>query len=180
MEKKSFYLEKMKIGLISDTHSFIDPQILKHLKDCDEIWHAGDVGNYDVIERLEDLAPVRAVYGNIDGTSIRNSFPEEQIFEVARKKIYMIHIGSYPPKYNRRIREKLLKIKPDIFICGHSHILKIISDQKLNLIHFNPGACGHHGFHSIRTMITFEIINARIEQLKVIELGKRGQKKPLG
>ncbi len=168
----------MRIGLISDTHSFMDEQLLSHLKECDEIWHAGDVGLYSVIEQLSEIAKVRAVYGNIDGQDIRQEFPEHQIFEVESKKIWITHIGGYPPRYNPSIRKQLEIIRPDIFICGHSHILKVIPDKKLNLLHMNPGAAGHHGFHKVRTILRFSIDAGKIHSMEAVELGLRGKIKP--
>lgn len=168
----------MRIGLISDTHSFIDEQIIKHLKDCDEIWHAGDVGQISVIEQLKELGTLRGVYGNIDGQDIRQEFPEHQVFELESKKIWMTHIGAYPPRYNPTIRKQLEVIKPHIFICGHSHILKVIPDKKLNLLHINPGAAGHHGFHKVRTLLRFSIDEGNIHSMEAVDLGKRGKIKP--
>ncbi|WP_020526759.1 metallophosphoesterase family protein [Flexithrix dorotheae] len=165
----------MKIGLLSDTHSFLDPRIYDYFKDCDEIWHAGDIGSIELLDELEKFKPLKAVYGNIDGKEIRTEAPEEQIFECAGMKIWMIHIGGYPPKYTRMIKEKLTEYKPDIFICGHSHILKIIFDKERKVLHINPGAAGNHGFHQIKTMVRFEINQGKVENLEVIELGKRGR-----
>ncbi|QNL22554.1 metallophosphoesterase family protein [Hyphobacterium sp. CCMP332] len=168
----------MRIGLISDTHSFIDEQIISLLKDCDQIWHAGDIGDPIVAERLSEISVLKAVYGNIDGPEIRQSYPEHQIFEIESKKIWMTHIGSYPPKYNTSIRKQIEIIRPDIFVCGHSHILKVIPDKKLNLLHMNPGAAGHHGFHKIRTLLRFSIEKGNIHSMEAVELGKRGKIKP--
>ena len=162
-----------RIGLLSDTHGFLDEKIINHLKECDEIWHAGDIGSIDVIDQLSEITTVKAVYGNIDGHTIRISCPENQIFECEGLKVWMTHIGGYPPKYNRSIIEGLDRIKPGLFICGHSHILKVMPDQKRNLLHINPGACGKNGFHKVRTMVRFNIDKGRIGDLQVIELMPR-------
>jgi len=163
----------MKIGLLSDTHSYLDPQIFKHFEACDEIWHAGDIGNIELCDQLQAFKPLIAVYGNIDGQDIRLSHPEHQIFEREGFNIWMTHIGGYPPKYTSKIKLKLDEFKPDLFVCGHSHILKVISDPKRNLIHLNPGACGKHGFHQVKTLLRFELNNKKISNMQVIELGKR-------
>ncbi|MBX2840722.1 MAG: metallophosphatase family protein [Flammeovirgaceae bacterium] len=164
----------MKIGLLSDTHSYLDQRIYDYFKGCDEIWHAGDIGSIELLDELVKFKPLRAVYGNIDGKDIRIEAPEERVFECNGMKIWMIHIGGYPPKYTRQTKEKLLEYKPDIFICGHSHILKIIFDKDRKVLHINPGAAGNHGFHQVKTMVRFDINLGKIENLEVIELGKRG------
>ena len=164
----------VRILLLSDTHSFIDDQILKFVKQADEVWHAGDIGNITVTDTIKALKPLRAVYGNIDNTEVRAEFPLDNEFTVEGVAVYMTHIGGYPPKYNQRSREKLYLNSPDVFICGHSHILKVMPDKKLDLLHMNPGAAGKHGFHSIRTMLRFTIDKKEIKDLEVIELGKRG------
>ncbi|MFT5618489.1 MAG: putative phosphoesterase [Arenicella sp.] len=164
----------MKIGIISDTHSYIDERICEHLQNCDEIWHAGDIGSLEVTDNLESIAEVRAVYGNIDGGDIRQTFPENQVFECEGKKVWMTHIGSFPPNYNKTIKIQLNRIRPDIFVCGHSHILRVISDPNRRLLHINPGAAGKHGFHKMRTLVRFDIENGKIDNMEVVELGKRG------
>lgn len=164
----------MKIGIISDTHSYLDPQFKTYFKDCDQLWHAGDIGSMEVADQLEAFKPTIFVYGNIDDQKMRIRYPKNQIFECAGLKVFMTHIGGYPPNYKPEIRKELDEIKPRIFVCGHSHILKIMPDQKRNLIHFNSGAAGKHGFHHIRTLIRLEINNAKITNVEVIELGKRG------
>ena len=164
----------MKIGLLSDTHSHMDDQILKHFKECDEIWHAGDIGDRKIMEPLQEIAPVVAVYGNIDDASLRIEFPEDQIFVRNKHKIYMTHIGGYPGRYKSRAKLIIQEERPQIFICGHSHILKVISDPVEGLLHMNPGACGHHGFHKVRTLLRFDLYETGIANLEVIELGKRG------
>jgi putative phosphoesterase len=168
-------LANMIIGLISDTHSFLDPKVFDHFKAVDEIWHAGDIGDHSVIRDLQKFKPVRAVFGNIDDKTIQFEFPEDLWFNCEGFKIWMTHIGGAPPNYNPRIK-KLLKDKvPDIFICGHSHILRIKKDPNYNnLLYINPGAAGNHGFHLMKTLIRFELVNKEIKKLEVIELGKRG------
>lgn len=163
----------MKIGLLSDTHSHLDERIFHHFKDCDEIWHAGDIGSMEVLESLEKFKPVRAVFGNIDDAKIRRATKEDFWFECEGLVVWITHIGGYPPKYNRRVKEILKERSPDLFICGHSHILKIIKDPLNNLLHINPGAAGIHGFHQIKTIVRFEINDKKINNLQVIELGKR-------
>ena len=144
-----------KILLLSDTHSFVDEQILKFVKQADEVWHAGDIGRLDVIDTLKKLKPVRAVYGNIDNHLIRTEFPLDLKFIIEDVDVWITHIGGYPNRYDVRIKEELTKNPPKLFICGHSHILKVIYDKKLNLLHMNPGAAGKHGFHKVRTMLRF-------------------------
>ena len=162
-----------KILLLSDTHSYIDDQILKFVKQADEVWHAGDIGSIDVTDTIQKLKPLRAVYGNIDGKDMRAEFPLDSIFEVEKTKVWMTHIGGYPNKYHQRVREDLKKIKPSIFICGHSHILKVQYDKKLNILHLNPGAAGKYGFHAVRTMLRFELDKGEIKKLEIIELAKK-------
>jgi hypothetical protein len=164
----------MKIGLLSDTHSTLTDDMLAYFKDCDEIWHAGDIGNEAVAEKLKAFKPLRAVYGNIDGSELRSDFPEEQIFVCDELTVYMIHIGGYPPKYTAKIKQRLNEVKPGLFICGHSHILKVIPDKSRNLLHMNPGAAGNNGFHKVRTMLRFDVNKGQIQNLELIELGKRG------
>ncbi len=164
----------MRIGLISDTHGFLDPKVLKHFDDCDEIWHAGDFGTLEVSEQLSALKPLRGVYGNIDGQEIRIQHPEHLKFELEGLKIWITHIGGYPGRYNPKIREEIYHWKPDLFICGHSHILKVMRDKNVpNLVHINPGAAGKHGFHKIRTIIKFDLHQGSISNMKAIELGQR-------
>lgn len=163
----------MKIVLLSDTHNYIDNSIKKHLYGADEIWHAGDIGSIELLEEIEMVKPTRFVYGNIDDAKIRRACPREQIFEVDGQKVYMIHIGGYPPKYTTALKQRLLELKPTIFICGHSHILKVIYDKKINCLHLNPGAAGTHGFHKVRTLLKFEINSGKLENMQIVELGKR-------
>lgn len=163
----------MKIGLLSDTHSYLDDRILHHLSTCDEIWHAGDFGNLEVSDTLAGLKPLRGVYGNIDGQEIRIIHPKVNRFQVAGLDVLMTHIGGYPGKYHPDIRIEIQQNPPGLFITGHSHILKVMPDKKLRLLHLNPGAAGKHGFHVVRTMMKFDINAGKIENLQAIELGKR-------
>ncbi|MCP4520422.1 MAG: metallophosphoesterase family protein [Cytophagales bacterium] len=163
-----------RIGIISDTHGYIDDRIIAHFQDCDEIWHLGDFGTWEVAEELAKVKPVRGVYGNIDGQKIRQTFPEHKRFQLEGVSIWLTHIGGYPGKYNPKIREHIYREKPDLFLCGHSHIAKVMKDPKIpNLLHINPGAAGKHGFHKIRTIAKMDLNNGKIENLKMIELGKR-------
>jgi uncharacterized protein len=165
----------MKIGLLSDTHSYLDPKILTYFSHCDEIWHAGDIGDRNVVDELERIKPVRAVFGNIDDKDMQVRFPEDIWFSCEGLTIWMTHIGGAPPNYNPRIK-KIFKAKiPDIFICGHSHILRVKRDPNIkNLLYINPGAAGNQGFHHMKTIMRFEIAGKEIKKLEVIELGKRG------
>jgi len=163
-----------KILLLSDTHSYIDAQIIKFVKQADEVWHVGDIGDLKVTDAIKHLKPLRAVYGNIDDHLARLEFPLDNKFTVEEVSVWMTHIGGYPNKYNQRIREEIKKAPPALFISGHSHILKVQYDKKLNLLHLNPGAAGNHGFHKIRTMLRFTIDKAQIKDLEIIELATRG------
>jgi len=165
----------LKILLLSDTHSYIDDRILSYVKTADEVWHAGDIGSLEVTDSIEKYSKLRAVYGNIDNHDIRQAFPLHQQFNIGTLKIFITHIGGYPKRYNPKIKNELYAYKPDLFICGHSHILKVMRDEKLNLVHMNPGAIGIHGFHQKRTMLRFEINNGKLQNLEVIDFGKRGQ-----
>ncbi len=165
----------IKIGLLSDTHGYLDERILFHLKDCDEIWHAGDIGDAGISDKLSNIKPLRAVYGNIDGTELRIMHPKDLVFNCEDLKVYITHIGGYPGNYSAEARLKIAEIKPDLFICGHSHILKVIPDKVNNLLHMNPGAAGKHGFHKIRTMLKFQVSGKQIKDVQAIELGLRGQ-----
>ena len=158
-----------KILLISDTHGYIDDRIIQYAKQSDETWHAGDIGELKVTDELKKVTTVRAVHGNIDNNKIRAEYPENLRFQIEEMKIWITHIGGYPNKYNQRIRQEINNNPPDIFICGHSHILKVINDKKLDVLHINPGAIGKHGFHHVRTMIRFEIMKNKIQNLEVIE-----------
>jgi len=163
-----------KILLLSDTHSYIDNQILKFVKQADEVWHAGDIGDLSVTDAIKKLKPLRAVYGNIDDNVARLEFPLDLKFEVENVSVWITHIGGYPNRYKPRIKEEIERNPPKIFICGHSHILKVQFDKKLNLLHLNPGAAGNHGFHNVRTMLRFTLDNTKIENMEIIELAKRG------
>ena len=162
-----------KILLLSDTHGFLDDQILKYVKLADEVWHAGDIGNIDVVDALKKLKPLRAVYGNIDNHLIRAEFPENNRFIIEDVGVLITHIGGYPNRYEKRIKNILIENPPKIFISGHSHILKVIFDKKLGLLHLNPGAAGKNGMHKVRTMLRFEIDGKDIKNLEIIELAKR-------
>jgi putative phosphoesterase len=163
-----------RIGLISDTHHFLDPAVLKHFNSCDEIWHAGDFGNAQIASALAAIKPLKGVYGNIDGKDIRGEFPEKLSWQCENVRVFMTHIGGYPPKYNATVKKELLDLKPNLFICGHSHILRIIFDDKISCLYMNPGAAGNQGWHKMRTLIRFSIDGQNIRDCEVIELGKRG------
>lgn len=161
----------VRIGLLSDTHSFLDPSLLPVLEECDEIWHAGDLGSLALLQQLRNLKkPLRVVYGNIDGHDIRIDAPQYLIWHVEKMKIFMTHIGGYPGHYTADVKKRLLAEKPDVYICGHSHILKVIYDKQLQLLHINPGACGREGFQKVRTMIRFTIDQDKVKDLAIIEM----------
>ena len=161
------------IGLLSDTHGYLDDAVFTHFADCDEIWHAGDVGTIAQADTLAAFKPLRCVYGNIDGQDVRIVYPEHQFFEVEGVNVWMTHIGGYPGRYPAKIKETLLHFKPDLFICGHSHILIVMYDQKVKLLHLNPGAAGKHGWHKVRTLLKFTISDKKIANLVVIEIGEK-------
>ena len=163
----------LRIGLLSDTHGFYDPAIADHFSGCHEIWHAGDIGDQQVIDRLSVIAPVIAVYGNIDGYPLRSAYPAHQRHTREGVDIWMTHIGGYPGNYDRGIRSLILADPPDLFISGHSHILKVMHDKKNGILHMNPGAAGRFGLHKVRTLIRFEVDEGRIGNVDVIELGPR-------
>lgn len=163
-----------RILLLSDTHSHMDEAILKYARQADEIWHAGDIGQLEVTDTLKKIKPLRAVYGNIDDHKAKLEFPLDNRFTCEEVDVWITHIGGYPNKYNQRIREEIKTNPPKLFIAGHSHILKVIWDKKLGLLHMNPGACGKHGFHAVRTMLRFTIDGKDIKDLEIVELGKRG------
>ena len=167
----------MRIGLLSDTHAFLDNKIYEYFQKVDEIWHAGDIGTIDLADQLESFKPFRAVYGNIDGGELRIRYPEDQIFTVEEVNVWMTHIGGYPPRYNSRTKARIKKINPKLFICGHAHIIKIMPDPKRpGSLCINPGAAGKHGFHREKTVVRFELMKGRIENLEIIKLGKRAKK----
>ena len=162
-----------KILVLSDTHSYLDDKILKHVSWADEVWHAGDIGDLVVTDTLKKLKPLRAVYGNIDNNQARMEFPLNNRFWCEEVDVLITHIGGYPGKYNPAIRQELQLNPPKLFICGHSHILKVQYDKQLNLLHMNPGAAGIHGFHQVRTMLRFVIDREAIKDLEIIEFEKR-------
>jgi uncharacterized protein len=165
-----------KIGLISDTHGTIETPALAALKEVDEIWHAGDIGDPSVLHALPDVAVKRLVFGNIDITDLRLELEEMLYFEVEGVKVLMIHIGGKPPAYAKGVKKMIAELKPDLFVCGHSHICKVEFDKKLNCLYMNPGAVGNQGFHMVKTMLLFELHEGEIQNLRVLELGKRGTK----
>jgi len=169
----------IRIGLISDTHGYLDENIFKHFEKCDEIWHAGDFGE-GVAEAISAAIAnrgikFRGVYGNIDGRETRSEFPEQLVFNCEEVKVMMRHIGGSPPRYNPETKKELRIHQPQLFICGHSHILKIMYDEKIKCLYMNPGAAGRHGWHKVRTIVRFAIDKKDIKECEVIELGKRGQ-----
>jgi putative phosphoesterase len=162
-----------KIGLISDTHGYLDEVVFRHFESCDEIWHAGDFGTSAISDALQKFKPLRGVYGNIDGQDIRSVFPECLNWECEKVKVMMLHIGGAPPKYNPQAKILLQQYRPQLFISGHSHILKVMFDDKIQCLHMNPGAAGKHGWHKVRTLIRFEIDGSDMRNCEVIELGGR-------
>jgi putative phosphoesterase len=161
------------IGILSDTHGYYDERIAEHFGNCDEIWHAGDVGSYEVIVRLSRIAPVVAVYGNIDGTDIRSRYPLHQRGIREDLDIWMTHIGGYPGRYDTRVKPSIYENPPGLFISGHSHILKIMPDKKSGFLHINPGAAGRNGMHRVRTLVRIGILDGKVDHADVIELGPR-------
>lgn len=157
---------------MSDTHSYLHPQVIKYFDKVDEIWHAGDIGDVKVADELEAFKPFRAVYGNIDGKDLRVRYPEQLRFTMEGVDVFMIHIGGYPGRYAPGVRELIKQQPPKLFICGHSHILKVMPDPTFQLLHINPGACGQQGWHKVKTLVRFELAEGRIQQLEVIELPK--------
>jgi putative phosphoesterase len=162
-----------KILLISDTHSFLDEKLFKHIDEADEVWHAGDIGNVDLTDKLKKLKPLQAVYGNIDSTELRKEFKKNLIFNCENVKVYITHICGQPTNYLKEVKDILELEKPKIFICGHSHILKVMYQNKYEVLHLNPGACGNHGFHQIKTALRFVIDDTEIKDLAIIEFGNR-------
>jgi len=162
-----------KILLLSDSHSHIDDKILKYARQADEIWHAGDIGNLAVTDTLAAIKPLKGVHGNIDDHIIQKEFPLNLRFKCEDVDVLITHIGGYPPKYNSRTRKEIKENPPKLFICGHSHILKVMWDKPLGVLHMNPGACGKHGFHKVRTMLRFVIDGKEIKDLEIIELEQR-------
>jgi putative phosphoesterase len=165
----------LKIGLLSDTHSYLDPKVLEHFRNCDEIWHAGDIGDPDVVAQLMKVKPVKAVFGNIDTKELQSKWPEDLCWEADGVRVLMTHIGGTPPRYNPRVKKMIELEKPRLFICGHSHILKIGRDAEHgSLLFVNPGAAGNHGFHVMKTIVRFEVLSGEVKGMEVIELGRRG------
>jgi putative phosphoesterase len=164
-----------KIGLISDTHGYLDPNVIPYFEVCDEIWHAGDVGNVAVIESLEAIKPTYGVFGNVDGQDIRMRFPKDLWLNRSGFKILITHIAGRPGRYNSRVKTLLASSTPHMLICGHSHILKIMRDPDYsNMLYINPGAAGKHGFHHVKTIVRFTLDHGKVSNLEVIEMGKRG------
>lgn len=164
----------MKIGVISDTHGWVDPAVYEHFAGVDEIWHAGDAGNPGVITELETFKPLRAVWGNIDGFDVRKATKEYLFFTAGSKNVLMIHIGGYPGRYAPRALDLIREFKPDIFVCGHSHILKVMYDKDFQMLCINPGSAGRTGMHKVMTMLRFSIDGDRVSDMEVIEFGSRG------
>ena len=167
-----------RIGLISDTHGNLDPTVMHHFQDCHEIWHAGDFGGEAVADALAAFRPLRGVYGNIDGYDIRSRYPERLVWTCEDLKVYMIHIGGYPGRYAPGVKADLTAERPGLFISGHSHILKIMPDKALHLLHINPGAAGNQGWHKVKTLVRFTVEGDRLTDCQVIELGARSQLEP--
>lgn len=165
----------MRIALLSDTHGYMGQEILEVARSADEVWHAGDIGSEEVTRALSEITRLRAVYGNIDGGVLRMSFPEDQLFEVEGLKVVITHIAGTPGHYNARVKTLIGKEKPGLLVCGHSHILKVLRDPQNGHLHMNPGAAGHHGFHVIRTMLTFKVEHGKVSDLAVVEFGRRGR-----
>lgn len=170
MQTSNFPGSMKKIGLMSDTHGYLHPLVKEYFKNVDEIWHAGDIGNVALADELEALKPLRAVTGNIDGADLRVRYPENLRFELEGVDVWITHIGGYPGKYSPAIRSEIRQNPPKLFICGHSHILKVMNDPALKLLHINPGACGKQGWHKVKTLIRFELEGGTIKNLEVIEL----------
>jgi putative phosphoesterase len=166
---------EMKIGLISDTHGWIHPRLFYHFADCDEIWHAGDIGGMETADRLSAFKPLKAVYGNIDDALVRTTYAESLIFTADEIKVRITHIGGSPGHYDRRVLHELHRNPPNLFICGHSHIAKVMYDKKAGFLYINPGAAGYNGFHKYMTAIRFNIDGKDIHDLELIELGERGR-----
>jgi len=162
-----------KILLISDTHSHLDDALMKHIQEADEVWHAGDIGAIELTDKLKSLKPLRAVYGNIDDQLIRNEFPKNLVFNCEEVKVFITHICGQPSNYLKEVKDIIKEEKPKLFICGHSHILKVMYQPQYELLHMNPGACGIHGFHQVKTVLRFVVDGSEIKDLAIIELGKR-------
>ncbi len=165
----------MKIGLLSDTHGWLHPRLFDHFAECDEIWHAGDIGTIEIADQLAAFKPLRAVYGNVDNAVIRSAYKEHAIFLAEEVRVWITHIGGYPGHYDKRVRKELTENPPDLFICGHSHIAKVMYDDKLGFLFVNPGAAGHNGFHKIMTAVRFQIDGKKIHDFEMIEMGERSR-----
>lgn len=166
----------MRIGLLSDSHGFLDEAVFQWFAECDEVWHAGDFGAAAVLDRLKAFKPVRGVWGNIDGPDVRDALDQDLEWECEGLRVYMTHIGGYPGAYDRRAKSEIVRRGPGLFICGHSHILKVMRDPKLHLVHLNPGACGHQGWHKVRTLLRFTVADGKLSAMEAIELGPRGMR----
>jgi putative phosphoesterase len=166
----------MRIGLLSDTHGFLHDAVFRHLEACDEIWHAGDFGNAAVAEALKSFKPLKGVYGNIDGYDVRSLYPQKLSWMCQEVSVFMTHIGGYPARYAPGVKQEIISHKAGLFICGHSHILKVMYDDKVACLHMNPGAAGNQGWHTVRTLIRFSIDGKDIRDCEVVELGKRGSR----
>jgi uncharacterized protein len=163
-----------RIGLLADTHNYLDEAVFKHFENCDELWHAGDFGTSSIADRLKEFKPLKGVYGNIDGYDVRSIYPEKLAWDCEQVRVFMTHIGGYPNKYAPGVKQQLVVNGARLFISGHSHILKIIYDDKINCLHMNPGAAGNQGWHKMRTIVRFAIDGSNIKDCEVIELGRRG------
>jgi len=159
-----------KIGLLSDTHGFLEPKLFEFFQSCDELWHSGDFGNLDTADQLAAFKPLRGVYGNIDDHKVRAVYPKHIKFRCEEVKVWMTHIGGYPGHYDKSVMPGLLDEAPNLFVCGHSHILRVMFDKKFNFLYLNPGACGHYGFHKVKTFLRFEIEESNIKNLEILEL----------
>ena len=168
-----------KIGIMSDTHGFLNPKLFGFFNDCDEVWHAGDWGSFGLIQLLENFKPLRGVYGNIDGKEIRSVMPSTLNFEIENFKVCILHIGGYPGNYSKEFKQELQISKPDLMICGHSHILKVMRDPLLNFMHINPGACGNYGFQHVNTAIRLKIEDKRMFDLEIWEQKRDNGEQPV-
>ena len=162
-----------RIGLLSDTHNYLDPSVFRHFNSCDEIWHAGDIGNIAIADQLAEMKPLRAVHGNIDGYDVSSIYPESLRFTCEEAEVFMTHIGGYPGRYEKKVKDAYREKPFQLFICGHSHILKVMFDEKWQCLHINPGAAGKQGWQKVRTIIRFVIDGKEIKNCEVIELGKK-------
>lgn len=165
----------MEIGIISDTHGHLEDAVFEHFSQCDEIWHAGDIGTMGVLEQLEAFKPTRAVYGNVDGHELRAAVPEVDLIRAGGMNVMLVHIAGKPPGYSQAVKGLLLKHRPQLLVCGHSHILKVAPDKKNSLLYVNPGAAGKHGFHLVKTLLRMKVEGGKVIQMEAIEMGKRGK-----